>query len=47
MKDDRAIAEYSRAEFDALRSRLMDARDTLRAGNQLLQSVARAHYVVS
>ena len=46
MKDDRAIADYSRAEFDALRSRLMDARDTLRAGNRLLQSVARAYYVV-
>jgi hypothetical protein len=46
MKDDRAIADYSRAEFDALRSRLMDARDTLLAGNRPLQSVARAYYVV-
>jgi hypothetical protein len=46
MKDDRAIADYSRAEFDALRSRLADARDTLLAGNRLLQSVARAYYVV-
>ena len=45
MKDNRAIADYSRAEFDALRSRLMDARDTLLAGNRLLQSVARAYYV--
>jgi len=42
----RCIAEYSRAEFDALRERLENARDTLRGGNCLLQSVARAYYIV-
>jgi|SRR5947209_1337272 len=41
----RSIAEYTRAEFDALRKRLEDARDTLRAGDSMLQSVARAYYV--
>jgi hypothetical protein len=46
MSDDRAIAEYTRAEYGALRQRLETARDTLRAGNSLLQSVARAYYVV-
>ncbi len=46
MSDDRAIAEYTRAEYDTLRKRLEDARDTLRAGNSLLQSVARAYYVL-
>jgi len=42
----RCIAEYTRAEFDALRKRLENARDTLRAGSCLLQSVARAYYMV-
>jgi len=46
MSDDRAIAEYTRAEYGALRQRLEVARDTLRAGNSLLQSAARAYYVV-
>jgi hypothetical protein len=42
----RFIAEYTRDEFDALRKRLEHARDTLRAGNCRLQSVARAYYIV-
>ena len=42
----RCIAEYTRAEFDALRSRLENARDVLRSGNSLLQSIARAYYTV-
>jgi hypothetical protein len=42
----RCIAEYARGEFDALRTRLGDARDALRAANRHLQSVARAYYVV-
>jgi hypothetical protein len=42
----RSIAEYTRAEFDALRSRLENGRDTLRRGGALLQSVARGYYVV-
>lgn len=46
MSDERAIAEYTRTEYDALRKRLEGARNTLRAGNSLLQSVARAYYVV-
>ena len=42
----RCIAEYTRAEFDTLRKRLENARDALRAGNCLLQSLARAYYIV-
>jgi len=42
----RRIADYTRAEFDALRKRLENARKTLRAGNCLSQSVARAYYIV-
>lgn len=42
----RRIAQYSRAEFDALRQRLERARDALRRDRQLLQSGARAYYVV-
>ncbi|HEY0393512.1 MAG TPA: hypothetical protein VGD01_03370 [Candidatus Elarobacter sp.] len=42
----RSIAEYSTHEFDMLRSRLERARDLLRAGGALLQSVARAYYVL-
>ncbi len=42
----RGIAGYTKAEFDALRQRLERARDTLRCDGQLLQSVARAYYVV-
>jgi hypothetical protein len=43
---DRAIADYSRSEFDVLRKRLEVARDALRRESCLLQSVARAYYVV-
>ena len=43
---DRTIADYTRAEFDVLRQRLETARDTLRRNGSLLQSVARAYYVV-
>ena len=42
----RAISGYTRAEFDALRTRLESGRDTLRNGGALLQSVARGYYVV-
>jgi hypothetical protein len=42
----RSIAEYTRPEVDKLRVRLEDARDTLRSGGRLLQSIARAYYVV-
>ena len=43
---DRAIADYTRSEFDVLRKRLEVARDALRREYCLLQSVARAYYVV-
>jgi hypothetical protein len=42
----RAIGAYTRDEFDALRARLESARDVLRGGGALLQSVARAYYVL-
>ena len=42
----RPIAEYTRAEFDALRARLEHGRETLCRGGARLQSVARAYYVV-
>ncbi len=42
----RSIAHYSEAEFGALRARLEGARDTLRRDGRLLQSIARAYYVV-
>jgi hypothetical protein len=42
----RSIAGYTRAEYDALRQRLERGRDALRGTEQLLQSVARAYYVV-
>ena len=40
------IAEYTQTEFDVLRARLARGRDTLRNGGALLQSVARAYYLV-
>lgn len=46
MSEKRPIATYSRAEYEALRKRLEAARDTLRVGGALLQSVARGYYVV-
>lgn len=46
MSDGRAIADYTRQELDTLRARLVQARDTLRAGGRLIQSVARGYYVV-
>jgi hypothetical protein len=46
MSDDRPIAQYTREEYDVLCKRLQNASDTLRSGNSLLQSVARAYYVV-
>ena len=42
----RSIAEYTKAEFDVLRNRLENARDALRSSGCLLQSVARAYYIV-
>jgi hypothetical protein len=42
----RRIAQHSSTEFDALRERLAKARDALRQDQQLLQSGARAYYVV-
>lgn len=42
----RSIAKYTKAEFDVLRNRLENARDALRSSGCLLQSVARAYYIV-
>lgn len=42
----RAIAAYTRAEFDVLRMRLETACDVLRRDGSMLQSVARGYYVV-